>query len=164
LHSFTGPPDGAEPDAGLIWDKEGNLYSTTAGGGTANRHGSGTIFRLAQSGKETVLHRFNGITNGHTPWGIIRDSAGNFYGTAGGGIGRGCSLVGCGVLYKLSRTDKLTLLYKFKGGTDGSGPTPGLVRDSSGALYGTTAAGGRRNPDSCLDNDGGCGTVFKVTP
>lgn len=165
LHSFTGAPDGAEPDAGLIWDEEGNLYSTTGGGGSTNRHGSGTIFRLAPSGKETILHRFSGIPNGHTPSGVVRDTAGDLYGTAGGGIGRGCSLVGCGVVYKLSETGELTLLYKFKGGADGRGATPGLVREtSSGALYGTTATGGKTYGGSCLEHDGGCGTVFKLTP
>ena len=44
LYSFTGAPDGANPFAGLIMDKDGNLYGTTSGGG---RLGYGTVFKLA---------------------------------------------------------------------------------------------------------------------
>ena len=42
LHSFNGT-DGAGPQAGLIFDADGNLYGTTAGGGTYN---DGTVFEL----------------------------------------------------------------------------------------------------------------------
>jgi uncharacterized repeat protein (TIGR03803 family) len=44
-------------------------------------------------------------------------------------------------------------LYSFKGGTDGSGPYDGLVRDGAGNLYGTTYRGGAF----------GSGAVFKVS-
>jgi len=91
--------------------------------------------------------------------GVIRDSGGNLYGTAGGGVGRGCSLVGCGVVYKLSRTGKLTVLYKFSPGGGGRGPTATLVRDPKGTLYGTAGEGGG---GSCEGR--GCGTVFKLKP
>src|SRR3569833_4538100 len=53
-----------------------------------------------------------------------------------------------------------TVLYAFKGGTDGKGPVGALVRDASGALYGTTRYGGW---NKCSDVSG-CGTVFKLTP
>ncbi len=51
-----------------------------------------------------------------------------------------------------------TVLYSFKGGSDGANPSAGLVADGAGNLYGTTIAGGS---GSCA---GGCGTVFKLSP
>jgi hypothetical protein len=47
LYGFAGPPDGAEPMAGLVFDKAGNLYSTTrkGGTGTACQFGCGTVFQ-----------------------------------------------------------------------------------------------------------------------
>lgn len=50
------------------------------------------------------------------------------------------------------------VLYRFKGGSDGSAPSAGLIADSAGNLYGTTANGGAA---SC---QGGCGTVFELSP
>lgn len=44
LHSFTNVPDGANPYAGLVMDKAGNLYGTTEYGGS---YGYGTVFKLA---------------------------------------------------------------------------------------------------------------------
>jgi uncharacterized repeat protein (TIGR03803 family) len=44
LHSFTGGWDGGEPEAGVIFDKAGNLYGTTSLGGA---RGWGCVFQLA---------------------------------------------------------------------------------------------------------------------
>lgn len=60
-----------------------------------------------------------------------------------------------------------TVLYSFcqisDGGfcSDGMEPTAGLVADSAGNLYGTTAHGGGEN---CPAGDGGCGTIFELSP
>ena len=57
----------------------------------------------------------------------------------------------------------LTTLHSFQSGTsDGQSPYGGLLRDSSGNLYGTTEFGGT---GSCTITSGnGCGTVFKLAP
>jgi hypothetical protein len=50
LYGFTGPPDGAQPAADLIFDKHGNLYSTTTMGGSGTGcgfHGCGTVFEIS---------------------------------------------------------------------------------------------------------------------
>src|SRR5271166_1554595 len=86
LHSFGDGTDGATPYAGMIFDKNGNLYGVTVGGGG---YGVGTVFELTPKAgggwTEQVLHRFNG-TDGDIPSGLIFDAAGNLYGpTADGG-------------------------------------------------------------------------------
>jgi len=66
-------PDGALPMAGLVRDKEGNLYGTTIQGGIescvfAGRViGCGTVFKLDASGNETVLYSFTGGTDAAGP-------------------------------------------------------------------------------------------------
>src|ERR1017187_2355227 len=137
LHSFTGGADGGYPFAGVIRDSAGNLYGTTTQGGYA---GSGVVYKLDTAGHETVLYTFNGTADGGSPIvGVIRDSAGNLYGTALGGP------AGRGVVYKLDITGQETVLYSFTGGADGGFPEGGVIRDSAGNLYGTTEGGGTVN-------------------
>jgi uncharacterized repeat protein (TIGR03803 family) len=88
---------------------------------------------------------------------LVRDSAGNLYGTTLAGGNLAC---GCGVVFKLDTTGKETVLHRFTGGADGAYPEAGLVRDAAGGLYGTTYAGG----DLACGGSGGCGVVFKLTP
>jgi uncharacterized repeat protein (TIGR03803 family) len=153
LHAFTSMPDGAYPQAGLIRDDSGNFYGTTGWGGA---YGSGTVFKLDATGKETVLYSFTGGRDGALPFGsLVRDGKGNLYGTTYGGGGiLSCYYIGgvstCGVVFKLANTGRLTVLHRFDG-SDGSWPTKGLARDSEGNLYGTTSAGNHNY-----------GIVFKV--
>jgi uncharacterized repeat protein (TIGR03803 family) len=157
LHKFTGTPDGSMPTAPLIEDAAGNLYGTTyLGGGTP---GYGTVFKLDTAGNETILHNFAGPPGGGGDGalayeGLTRDAAGNLYSvTAEGGAD------GVGVVYKLDTAGNETLLYSFRGGSDGSYPNSALVPDSAGNLYGTTDHGGNGQCGGI-----GCGTVFKLTP
>jgi uncharacterized repeat protein (TIGR03803 family) len=89
----------------------------------------------------TALYTFTGA-DGEFPQGnVIRDRAGNLYGTAfNGGDLSGCGGSGCGVVFKLDRSGKETVLYSFTGGADRAYPATGLVRDEAGNLYGTTTA------------------------
>jgi uncharacterized repeat protein (TIGR03803 family) len=158
LHTFHGK-DGGSPMGVLVLDAAGNIYGTTIGGGTGkcNKMGCGTAFELNKSGGQIWLHSFGGA-NGYNPdAGLLRDAAGNLYGTTdvGGKISKKCGGVqegGCGVVFKLDKTGAETFLYKFKGAPDGSCPESLLVADKAGNLYGTTYMGG-----SSL-----AGTVFKV--
>jgi uncharacterized repeat protein (TIGR03803 family) len=154
LYAFNGGGDGAIPTAGLIEDLAGNLYGTTAGGGTANL---GTIFRLTPNNVETVLYSFQGGSDGASPNGLIGDGAGNFYGTTGAGGSNGL-----GTVFEIVAGGNEKVLYAFQGGSDGSEPGAGLIRDSSGNLYGTTGLGG--GGTGCDDGDLGCGVVFKLAP
>ncbi len=149
--------DGAHPTSGLTPDSAGNFYGTTYYGG----RGYGTVFELSPNGKggweEKVLHSFSGGKDGSNPYlsNLIFDSAGNLYGTTYyGGIAQ--SQDGFGTVFKLSPAGKgwkETVLHSFAGGTDGVFPVNGLIMDSQGNLYGTTA--GNNNEE---------GTVFELSP
>jgi uncharacterized repeat protein (TIGR03803 family) len=160
LHRFTGGVDGANPSAGLVQDAAGNLYGTTEGGGDlacGGGFGCGVVFKLGTTGKETVLHSFTGGADGRDPnAGLVRDAAGNLYGTTRSGGDLACSVAGCGVVFKLDTTSKETVLHSF---TLGGFPEAGLLRDGAGKLYGTTFSGGS---NACGGQ--GCGAVFKLTP
>jgi uncharacterized repeat protein (TIGR03803 family) len=163
LHRFTGGGDGADPATGLARDAAGNLYGNTFGGGDlacGGGSGCGVVFKLDTTGKETELHRFTGGADGAAPStaaGLVRDTAGNLYGTTFTG-GQGTCPGGCGVVFKLDTTGKETELHSFTGGADGAGPEAGLVRDNAGNLYGTADSGG----DLACGGGSGCGVVFKL--
>jgi uncharacterized repeat protein (TIGR03803 family) len=153
MHSFTGP-DGAGPESSLVRDEAGNFYGATLYGGTFKE---GTVFKLDRSGRETVLYSFTGGTDGASPRGdLVRDEAGNLYGTTVYGGTQGCTVApsGCGVVFKLDPAGVQTVLHSFSGETDGGILYGGLARDGAGNLYGTTSSGGVS----------GTGTVFKITP
>jgi uncharacterized repeat protein (TIGR03803 family) len=151
LYSFAGAlTDGGVPGSILIRDAAGNLYGTTSAGGASN---FGTVYKLDMSGKETVLYSFTGGADGRNPWaGLVRDAAGNLYGTTNQGGGSHECYGGCGTVYKLDTTGTETVLYRFAGHPDGRIPSAGLLRDAAGNLYGTAYGGGASR----------YGTVFKL--
>ncbi len=159
LYVFTGGSDGFQPYSAVVADHNGDLYGTTLEGGNDNCQGEGcgTVFRVsARTGRETVLYRFTGLTDGAFPNAVLRDASGNLYGTTQSG---GTSHL-YGTVFKVDTTGRETVLYNFMGGTDGGGPAAGLIADASGNLYGTTEFGGDL---SCSRyNIPGCGTVFKL--
>jgi uncharacterized repeat protein (TIGR03803 family) len=120
----------------------------------------GTVFKIGAGRKEAV-QSFWGGTGMLPEASLIRDKAGNFYGTTydGGTLEGGACLHGCGTVFKLDSAGKETVLYAFTGGTDGGNPAAGLVRDKKGNLYGTTTVGGDL---TCVVSIYGCGVVFKL--
>jgi uncharacterized repeat protein (TIGR03803 family) len=173
LHRFTGV-DGANPQAALITDERGNLYGTAFNGGDLSACGGagcGVVFKLDRHRKETVLYTFEAGTDGAGPAAdLFRDRTGNLYSTThGGGDVTGCFFeggvpwTGCGVVFKLDRNGTETTLYEFTGGTDGGGPSSGVVQDQAGNLYGTTVFGGDISDCSFYEMPG-CGVVYKVDP
>jgi uncharacterized repeat protein (TIGR03803 family) len=165
LHRFKGGLDGKYPVSDLLRDSAGNLYGTTGqGGGCAvSSLGCGTVFKVSSTGVEKILHRFAGGTDGSGPGDLIRDSNGNFYGTtAEGGTGTDCTY-GCGTVFKMDASGKVTILYSFQGGPgDGAVPFGPLARDAEGNVYGVTIWGGDSSNCSALRVGYGCGTVFKL--
>ncbi|MGA2076792.1 MAG: choice-of-anchor tandem repeat GloVer-containing protein [Terriglobia bacterium] len=167
LHSFTGsafpPVDGAVPEAGLVQGSDGNFYGTARNGGSGGDNG-GTVFKITPDGTLTTLYSFcsqSNCTDGLYPYaGLVQGTDGNFYGTTNIG-GANNVPVGNGTVFKITPSGALTTLYSFcsqSGCTDGNGPSAGsLVQATDGNFYGTTGGGG------ATDN-GGNGTVFKITP
>lgn len=164
LYDFTPGLSGAGPVGSLIHDPQGNLYGMTDVGGDLHcpdGYGCGTVFELSASGVYTVLHTFTGGTSdGARPLAsLVRDSAGNLYGTTWEGGSKGCGQVGCGTVFKLDPSGTETILHVFTGGTDGAAPYAGVTLDAKGNIYGTTQQGGStRGPCSAF----GCGVVFEI--
>jgi uncharacterized repeat protein (TIGR03803 family) len=154
LHYFGRGTDGQYPLAGMVFDSAGNLYGTTAAGGT---NLTGTVFELTpQSGgawTEKVLYHFGpgSSTDGQGPQAsLIFDSTGNLYGTTvHGGANSG------GTAFKLSPQSgggwAETVLYSFSYYSE---PASSLIFDSAGNLYGTTGEGGAT----------GFGSAFELSP
>jgi uncharacterized repeat protein (TIGR03803 family) len=148
LHTFTGGLDGGGPHAGVIRDSAGNLYGTTAGGGTSNK---GVVYKIDAAGNLNTLHSFAGPDGAQPAAGVIRDSSGNLYGTTANGGTRGA-----GVIFQLDPAGNLTVLHSFTE-SDGANPYASLIRDPQGSLYGTTHDGGTN-----CSTGFGCGVVFKL--
>ncbi len=149
LHQFGSGQDGAYPASGVIADKHGNLYGTTASGGANN---FGTVFKIARDGSETVLLSFQGRADGAAPIaGLVRDRDGNLYGTTSAfGMGDG------GTVFKLAPDGTETVLHSLDIENEGYLVISPLVRDNAGNLYGTASRGGQGWPAQV-------GAVFEVS-
>jgi hypothetical protein len=188
LYVFNGNSsgDGATPEGGLVIDASGNLYGTTAYGGTGScvllgiLVGCGTVYELSPpkqkdgAWKETILYSFSTPKQGYFPRGdLVFDGAGNLYGATqfGGGKGTTCDpyYKYCGAVFELSPPKTKggkwieKVLYGFKGVPagaqfgDGANPNGGLVLDTKGAIYGTTYFGGNNVKGECQGGVGGTG-------
>jgi len=144
LYSFMNKNDGCFPNSGLTLGTDGSFYGTTSAGGST---GAGTIFKITSNGTFTLLHTFNGTTEGveaNVP--PIQGPDGNFYGTTSDG-----GLEVFGTVYKMTPAGNLTVIYTF-GGTVRY--PYGLTLGTDGNFYGIDG-GGSGSP---------YGGVFKVTP
>ena len=165
LYNFGGGLNEGTPVGPLLLDKSGNLYGATDADGP---YGTGSVFELSKAGSSwslNFLYSFGGGSGGWFPVaGVIADRAGNLYGTTPDG-GSGDCQYGCGVVYRLTRSENWTqaILYSFSGGTDGLDPYGGLTMDGRGDLYGTTVAGGDLSCSSYEPIYPGCGVVYRIS-
>jgi uncharacterized repeat protein (TIGR03803 family) len=142
-------------EGGLIFDHSGNLYGTTADGGTG---GGGIVFELVPSGSDwnlTVLHNFaySGDDSEPGSWAsLTMDAAGNLYGTT---VEVGAH--NCGSVFRLAPSNGnwvFTSLHDFTCGADGAYPGGGVVLDAAGNIYGAASEGGTL----------GMGVIFEIAP
>ncbi len=162
LYFFTGSGGGQGPDytGGLTSDAAGNLYGTTSNGGP---YIGGQVFEMSPPAApgsgwtETAIYNFGQFQgDSQVPEGtLVFDTSGNLYGTA---VSDG--QYGYGTVFALTPPASgvgpwtETILYNFKGGSDGAVPQSGVVFDEAGNLYGATFDGGSAN----------YGTVFELSP
>ena len=160
LYSFcsqSGCTDGSNP-WGLVQATDGNLYATTAFGGTSAfcfPSACGTVFKITPKGTLSTIYSFcsqsSCVDGGFPEAGLVQATNGNFYGTTSTGAG------GSGAVFKITSSGTLTTLHNFcsqTGCTDGRVSYGVMVQANDGNLYGTTSINGAN----------GYGTVFKMTP
>ncbi len=169
IHIFKDGQDGAGPNGDLVFDTRGNLYGTTVGGGPGQ---FGTVFRLMPSAVrsghwiEQILYGFSDDESGANPMaGLVLDVHGVAYGTTASAT----NTTAQGNIFQMKPpatkggTWAFSVLYTFKGrsngNSDGAAPAANLVFTKGGSLFSTTRGGGAGQV--C---QGGCGTVFKVSP
>ena len=175
IYAFKGGTDGTFPYSGMVFDKHGNLYGTTAVGGVGpcdieSTPGCGTVFKLTPRSngrwKKTLVYSPDGSAGGGLFGGVVFDKAGNLYGTTAfyGTASQNCA-AGCGTVFKLTPGTgdqwTATTLYEFKGTADGGEPFGRLLLDKAGNIFGTTLYGGS-STGSCQIF--GCGVVFEIRP
>ncbi len=159
LHSFAGGDDGAYPYAGLTRatrlrrkQRHGSFtfYGTTYQGGSSN---AGTVFKVRSFGEYALVHSFaGGTTDGCNPAAAFTSRGKVLVSTASG-----CGAYDLGMVYELTKKDKLTVLHNFAGGTrDGASPyaSASSRKNSWGTLFvdGVTEGGGAS----------GLGTVYEL--
>jgi uncharacterized repeat protein (TIGR03803 family) len=112
---------------------------------------------LEARASEQVIYNFEGGVDGeYTDTDLVRDAAGNLYGTSVQG-----GTHGGGTVWQLHPNGDGTwthsVLYSFTGGADGGEPYKGVTLDAAGNLYGTAVTGGG---GVC---EGGCGVAYELT-
>jgi uncharacterized repeat protein (TIGR03803 family) len=155
IYSFDGDQgDGLQSYGNLVLDTNGNIFGTTAFGGSSFE---GTVFELSPGSNgtwsEKVLYSFTGGADGSLPFaGVTLDASGNLYGTTNAG-----GQSGFGTIFTLTPgangtwTEKV--LHSFMGGNDGSTSFGKVILDSAGSICGTTNSAGQHD----------YGVVFKLT-
>jgi uncharacterized repeat protein (TIGR03803 family) len=106
LHNFAGGSDGEVPLAGLVYFS-GEFFGTTLGGGsltcsTGSYSGCGVVYGVDASGSESVVHSFQGNSDGVESTAALVNVSGTLYGTTIWGGGPGCRGQGCGTVFALT--------------------------------------------------------------
>ena len=94
---WSAPRDGSRPFGPLVQDADGTLYGVAQQGGDLScpgfpnpgfpnpefpERGCGTVFRISKDRVLSIVHTISGGAAGAVPQaGLLRDGAGNLYGT-----------------------------------------------------------------------------------
>lgn len=154
LYSFNGETINGQVPYGIIRDSSGKLYGTTFDGGA---YSGGTVFEMELfpgGWSNQILRSLPGGDFGSAPSNLVRDAAGNLYGTTiyGGTYDYGTAYeltpVAGGYAYKLLHS------FNYKGRDGSSAAGSGLIVDAAGNLYGVTDVGGQHHS----------GVAFELSP
>jgi uncharacterized repeat protein (TIGR03803 family) len=172
IHQFqqTDANDGMYPMGHLVQGPDGTLYGTTWEGGAGAVYsssgnpityipGGGILFSIQPNGGGyRILHNFGAFsTDGTQPYDSpLLGSDGALYGTTSYGGASSQGLVqDCGTVFKIQTDGNgYTILHSFRPyypDEDGQDPYAALIEGRDGALYGSTAEGGKSY-----------GTIFKI--
>lgn len=161
LYSFPGRiagPNGTGPVGGIVIDGEGNLYGVTGFGGV---NGAGAVYELRLKDgvyRERVIHSFSGYDGLQPSSNLVMNATGDLYGTTlFGGGSAACPVVGCGLVFKLTKAAggswAETILISLNG-TDGYLAVGPPVLDHDGNVYAAALSGG-------IDANG---SVYELSP
>jgi uncharacterized repeat protein (TIGR03803 family) len=159
IHSFSATypihtnSDGAVPSGGLVLGPDGNLYGTSAYGGS---YGAGTVFQLTTNGVLTTLASFDGI-NGNPYAGLRLGNDGNFYGMTTYLLN-----AAIGTLFRVTTNGMLTTLASFDFGDGWPADEfilSGVTLGSDSGFYGTVLI----RTVHGLDDYAVYGKAFRVT-
>jgi len=111
--------------------------------------------------REEAIYRFANVADGFGPLGLVADEEGDLYGTTDlGGPNTNC-YQGCGTTFELSppstpggKWTKTTIHAFNADGVDGYQPTPSILLDNEGNIFGTTYFGGAHN----------AGMIYELVP
>jgi uncharacterized repeat protein (TIGR03803 family) len=168
LYRFCSKPscaDGQGPGQ-VIRDREGDVYGPTEIGGSEFGYcplGCGVIFLLTPPQSqddeltETVLHAFQGGTDGIYP-SEITFNADEIFGTTGEGGGSLDCTDGCGTVFELTPSSdggalQENIIHVFSDFAQGQSPGGAPVFDTAGNIYGAASFGGA----PC-----GCGLIWEL--
>ena len=150
--------NGSNPLGYLGIDAAGNVYGSTASGGSQS---DGTVFEIPAGTRSlTTLVSFNSTTGTYFPnGGVTVDGAGDIFGTTtSGGAG------GVGVIFEIAAgTHKYSNLASFTGSGNGSQPGRSLIVDAAGNLFGTSKAGGTYGDGTVFELPAGASTISTLT-
>lgn len=143
-------------EAGMYWGLapglNNELVGATMGYDVGDFHG--VVFKLDASGNYSILHTFEGGSDGSRPTSApVVTADGTVYGTTVAGGGHDA-----GTLYRITPQGEYSVAHTF-GGTVGienypATPFGGVVLGKNGNLYGTTTHGG----------PGNYGTIYELKP
>ncbi len=141
---------GSSPQGSLVLTASGTFLGVASGGGD---FGSGTLFEFNPANNDlTVLHSFNGGSDGNTPQhGLLAQPGGIYYGTCSFGGNGG------GTLWRYESTAGLSVVHIFAPPIDGAEPSGPLVGDEDGNVYGYCYGGGAQGVGSAFMYNAGDG-------
>ena len=146
-----------QPMGNIVRDATGDVFGMAT---FAERNSTPGVLGIAVYEVTAITHKLVvlGVLDGvRSQSGIVRDAAGNSYGTTTNG-----GAIGAGSVFAVSPNGTVTTLASLA--VTNLAPVAGVIVDPTGTLWGTTSAGGGfLCTTASLVPPIGCGTIFSLT-